>query len=166
MLHGDGQYPPEQLDAMVAPLKDHVADTVFGSRMLKKRDALKGGMPLYKFIGNIVLTRLQNTMLGSSLSEFHSGYRAYRLAALKKIPWMHNSNGFDFDTDIIIQLLDNEFHIKEIPIPTRYGDEISHVNNIAYAAKVIYTTFLSRLQRRNMYCALKFNYAANPSDRL
>src|SRR5205823_5474091 len=75
LLHGDGQYAPEKLPYLLEPLLRGEADAVFGSRMIEKRDALKGGMPLYKWFGNQVLTRFQNFMLGSKLSEFHSGYR-------------------------------------------------------------------------------------------
>jgi glycosyltransferase involved in cell wall biosynthesis len=85
LLHGDGQYAPEVLQALVEPLRRGEADAVFGSRMLVPRDALRGGMPLYKYIGNRVLTRLQNSLLGTELSEFHSGYRVYAVSALKGI---------------------------------------------------------------------------------
>src|SRR5262249_19130770 len=105
MVHGDGQYPPELLPQMIAPILNGEADAVFGSGMSNKRDELKGGMPYYKFVGNIVLTKIQNLMLGSRLSEFHSGYRAYSVAALKRIPFQDNSNVFHFDTDIIIQFV-------------------------------------------------------------
>ena len=123
LVHGDGQYAPEKLPALVEPLIKGEADAVFGSRMIKKQDALAGGMPLYKWIGNQVLTSYQNVMLGTQLSEFHSGYRLYSVAALKRIPFERNSNDFHFDTDIIIQLHFAGMRIAEIPIPTFYGDE-------------------------------------------
>jgi glycosyltransferase involved in cell wall biosynthesis len=103
MIHGDGQYAPEKLPHLVAPLAAGNADAVFGSRMMTHLGALKGGgMPLYKFVGNRVLTAVQNILLGTTLSEFHSGYRVYSIAALKQIAFSLNSNGFDFDTEIII----------------------------------------------------------------
>jgi glycosyltransferase involved in cell wall biosynthesis len=158
MVHGDGQYPPEFLPEMIAPIIAGEADGVFGSRMINKKDALRGGMPLYKFVGNIVLTRLQNLMLGSRLAEFHSGYRAYSVEALKKIPFQHNSNVFHFDTDIIIQFVDNRLRLKEIPIPTYYGDEICHVNGMRYALDVMLSTVLSRIQKFGIFYAPRFDY--------
>ena len=112
----------------VAPLRDGQADAVFGSRMMSGFGALKGGMPLYKFVGNRILTRMQNLLLGTRLTEFHSGYRVYSVAALQKIRFRLNSNDFHFDTEIIIQLLNAGQRIVELPIPTYYGDEICRVN--------------------------------------
>ena len=106
LLHGDGQYAPECIPEMVTPILDNTADVVLGSRMMQKSEALRGGMPVYKWIGNQVLSTLQNRILKTHLSEFHSGYRAYRVSALASIPFQNNSNYFDFDTDIIIQLFD------------------------------------------------------------
>ncbi|HMJ81680.1 MAG TPA: glycosyltransferase family 2 protein, partial [Vicinamibacterales bacterium] len=105
LLHGDGQYAPECLPDLVRPLRDGEVDVVFGSRMLTRSAALSGGMPLYKYVGNKILTAFQNRMLNSSLSEFHSGYRVYSVAALKKIPFALNTNDFHFDTEIIVQLM-------------------------------------------------------------
>jgi glycosyltransferase involved in cell wall biosynthesis len=163
MLHGDGQYPPEYLDNIIAPLVNAEADAVFGSRMLRKSQALEGGMPRYKFVGNILLTWFQNKLLGSTLSEFHSGYRAYRVSALENIPFHFNSNDFDFDTDIIIQALDTSCRIREIPIPTHYGDEICHVNGFKYAFQIARSTLLSRIQSWGIYYNPKFDYASAES---
>jgi glycosyltransferase involved in cell wall biosynthesis len=159
LLHGDGQYAPEYLHDMVDPLVDRQVDAVFGSRMLKRKDALKGGMPLYKYAGNKILTKIQNLILGTRLSEFHSGYRAYRVETLKSIPLQYNSNDFDFDTDIIIQLVDNKLSIAEVPIPTFYGNEICYVNGIKYAINIVITTILSRLQLFGITYNLKFDYS-------
>jgi glycosyltransferase involved in cell wall biosynthesis len=145
LLHGDGQYAPELILEMVAPIFAGQADAVFGSRMLLKGAAIKGGMPFYKFIGNKILTWCQNKILKTALSEFHSGYRAYSVKALQRIPFQRNSNNFHFDTQIIIQLLLARQRIKEIPIPTYYGSEICHVNGIAYAGNVIKASLLSKL---------------------
>lgn len=158
LLHGDGQYPPEYLEPMVLPLLDGQADAVFGSRMTDKRAALQGGMPLYKWIGNQILTSLQNRILKSHLAEFHTGYRAYRVDVLRSIPFEFNSNYFDFDTDIIIQLLDTHKKILEIPIPTFYGDEISRVNGFKYGALILKTSILSRLMRWGIFYDPKFDY--------
>lgn len=158
LLHGDGQYPPEMLGQMVAPITNGEADAVFGSRMMVKRDALKGGMPVYKFIGNIVLTRLQNFVLGTRLTEFHSGYRAYRVMTLAAMPFAYNSDDFDFDTDIIIQLVDKQAHIREIAIPTHYGEEVCNVNGVKYALQILHSTFLSRVQKFGIYYTRRFDY--------
>jgi glycosyltransferase involved in cell wall biosynthesis len=159
LLHGDGQYAPEYIPSLLEPIINHDADVVFGSRMINKREALKGGMPLYKFFGNQILTLIQNKLLGSKLSEFHSGYRVYSRKVLGGIPFQFNSNGFDFDTDIIIQIIDNNFIIKEVPIPTYYGDEICRVDGIRYAISVLKTTLLSRIQRKaQLFYSPKFDY--------
>ena len=97
LVHGDGQYAPEKLPELIAPLVAGEADAVFGSRMINRRAARKGGMPLYKWIGNQVLTGFQNRLLGTSLSEFHSGYRLYSTAALAQIPFEKNTSDFHFE---------------------------------------------------------------------
>lgn len=137
MLHGDGQYAPEMLPEMVAPLVRGEADAVFGSRMMDPGAARRGGMPLYKRLGNRILTRVENRMLGTALSEFHSGYRAYSVRALADVPFANNTDDFDFDTQIIIQLLHAGKRIVEVPIPTYYGDEICYVNGMRYAKDVV-----------------------------
>ena|ERR1700754_3088628 len=114
--HGDGQYVPECLPALLAPLREGTADACFGSRMTAGHDALKGGMPLYKFVGNKILSRYENWMLGAHFAEFHSGYRIYSVAALDKVPFNLNTNDFHFDTEIIIQLLNAGQRIVERPI--------------------------------------------------
>ena len=104
-------------------------------------------MPAYKWIGNRVLTRVENSLLGSRLSEFHSGYRAYNVEALADLPFKNNTNGFDFDTQIIVQLLDRGKRIVEVPIPTYYGDEICYVNGMRYARDVVRDVMQYRLNR-------------------
>ena len=133
LLHGDGQYAPEIMASLIKPVEKGEADMVMGSRMMKGQNALKGGMPLYKFLGNKVLTYLENHMLDMSLSEFHSGYRVYNCHALAQLPIERCSNNWHFDTDIIIQFKEKGFRIMERPIPTYYGSEICYVNGIAYA---------------------------------
>jgi glycosyltransferase involved in cell wall biosynthesis len=137
LLHGDGQYAPELIPQMVEPLERGECEAVFGSRMMNPRDALKGGMPVYKWLGNRILTRVENQLLGSKLTEFHSGYRAYSVDALRSLPLERNTDAFDFDTQIIVQLVDAGMRIKEIPIPTYYGDEICYVNGMRYAKDVV-----------------------------
>ena len=147
LLHGDGQYAPELLPDMVAPIATGEADAVFGSRMMVEGAALRGGMPLYKFVGNRILTRVENALAGVDLSEWHSGYRAYRVETLRQLPFGANSDGFDFDTQIIVELIESGARIVEIPIPTYYGDEISHVNGIRHAIDIVRHVATYRLHR-------------------
>lgn len=148
LLHGDGQYAPECLPDMIAPFDDGDCAAVFGSRMMEKGAAKRGGMPLYKRLGNAVLTRFENRVLGMDLTEFHSGYRAYRTDMLRSIPFEANSDGFDFDTQIITQILHAGGRIVEIPIPTYYGDEICYVNGVQYARDVALDVLEYRLAVR------------------
>jgi glycosyltransferase involved in cell wall biosynthesis len=164
LLHGDGQYAPEYLESLIEPLKDSNIDAVFGSRMLTKGTALKGGMPLYKFIGNKILTNFQNFILKSNLSEFHSGYRIYKVNSLKKIPFEINANDYSFDTEIIIQFLIAKLKIKEIAIPTYYGDEISYVNGIKYAAQISIATLKAKLQDLGLFYESKFDCKPEESN--
>jgi glycosyltransferase involved in cell wall biosynthesis len=146
LLHGDGQYAPEMLPELLAPLIRGEADVVLGSRMLTPGGARQGGMPLYKRIGNRILTGYQNLVLRSQLTEFHSGYKAYTAAILRRIPFDLNSNVFHFDTEIIIQFLRARARIVEIPIPTHYGEEICRVNGLRYAKDVVNASTVARLQ--------------------
>ena len=157
LLHGDGQYAPECLPALIAPLLAGEADAVFGTRMQNGAQALRGGMPLYKFVGNKILTWLENNLLGCNLSEFHSGYRIYATSALKKIPFGLNTADFHFDTEIIIQLLFAKQRIVELPIPTYYGDEICRVNGMLYAGNVLLAVIKARLQSLGIFYAPNFD---------
>ncbi len=147
LLHADGQYAPEILPEIVAPIVDGEGDAVFGSRMMVPGSARAGGMPLYKYVGNRILTASENRILGTSLSEFHSGYRAYSVAALAEIPFEENTDDFDFDTQIIIQLVAAGKRIVEIPIPTYYGDEICYVDGVKYAKNVMRDVVVYRTSR-------------------
>jgi glycosyltransferase involved in cell wall biosynthesis len=147
LLHGDGQYAPESMPELVGPLERGECDAVFGSRMMVRGAARRGGMPLYKLAGNRILSVLENAVLGLELSEFHSGYRAYSLEALAAVPFERNSDGFNFDTQIIIQLHDAGRSIVEVPIPTYYGDEICYVNGLEYARDVVQDVVAYRLQK-------------------
>ena len=158
LLHGDGQYAPEHLGAMLAPLVAGEADVVLGSRMIYRSEALRGRMPLYKWLGNQVLTFCQNRILGSRLAEFHTGYRAFSVRALVAIPFERNSNYFDFDTDILIQLLDTGARIREIPVPTFYGEELSRVNGLRYAALILRSCIVSRVMKFGVFYDPRFDY--------
>ncbi|MGD9755561.1 MAG: glycosyltransferase family 2 protein, partial [Acidimicrobiia bacterium] len=147
MLHGDGQYAPEALPDILEPLVEGRADAVFGSRMMIPGAARRGGMPMYKYVGNKILSTAQNRLMGANLSEWHSGYRAYSVKALASVPFEANADGFNFDTQIILQLFDAGKRIVEVPIPTYYGDEICHVNGLKYAKDIMGDTARYRLQK-------------------
>jgi len=157
LLHGDGQYAPEKLPDLLAPLVRGEADAVFGSRMLDKGSARHGGMPLYKWLGNKALTKFQNFLLGTQLSEFHSGYRLYSTSALRQIPFERNSNDFHFDTEIIIQLVLKNLRIAELPIPTYYGEEICYVNGPKYAWDIFRTMLRAKFHTRDLFYDRKFD---------
>jgi glycosyltransferase involved in cell wall biosynthesis len=165
LLHGDGQYAPELLGTLLTPIKEGQADIVFGSRMINKREALKGGMPLYKWVGNQILTWILNLLLGVRLAEFHTGYRLYGVDSLSAIPFGNNSNYYDFDTEIIIQCIDTNQRIVERPIPTFYGDEISYVNGFRYAYLILKIAIVSRFAKKGMLTNSKFNYAQENLDK-
>ena len=160
LVHGDGQYAPEELPRLLAPLRDGQADAVFGSRMMSTFGALRGGMPLYKYVGNRVLTTMQNALLRTHLSEFHSGYRAYSVEALQHLRFPMNSNDFHFDTEIIIQLLTAGRKIAELPIPTHYGDEVCYVDGFRYAKDVMLTTFQMVAHRLGVFNQRRFEPVA------
>ncbi|MFH1441897.1 MAG: glycosyltransferase family 2 protein [Candidatus Omnitrophota bacterium] len=130
MLHADNQYDAAKIPQMIAPIKEGRADCVLGSRILGGK-ALKGGMPVYKYISNRVLTFLQNRALNRHLSEYHTGLRAFSRKFLETVPWQENSNNFLFDAQILIQAVEHDFKIEEIPIPTRYFPEASEVGLLA-----------------------------------
>ncbi|MCM2279314.1 MAG: glycosyltransferase family 2 protein [Oligoflexia bacterium] len=138
MLHGDAQYAPELLETLFEPVLARQADLVFGSRM--QGNPLKGGMPLIRFLGNRVLTTIQNIFLGQTLSEYHSGYRVYSVEALRQLPLNRLSSDYHFDTEIIILFVHQGLKITERPIPTHYGDEENYVNIWKYGTDVLVST--------------------------
>ena len=133
IIHGDGQYSPKYLPELVKPLVDDKFDLMFGNRITG--NPLKGVMPMWKFIGNRFLTLIENFLLGQSLSEYHSGLRAYSCSSLNVIPFNLISNDFVFDTDIIIQYFHQGLRIGEIEISTHY-DENSHVIHFKQGVEV------------------------------
>jgi glycosyltransferase involved in cell wall biosynthesis len=150
MVHPDHQYNPASIPALITPILEDRADAVFGSRMMHRVDARIGGMPLWKFWGNIILTTLENAVLGLQLTEYHSGFRAYSKKALCTVAYEQNSNDFVFDTEIIIQLKLAQMRILEIPIQTRYFPEASTIGyraSIKYALSIMHA--LMRYKRGN-----------------
>ncbi len=127
MVHPDYQYDPKFIPEFIRIMVDDGAEAVFGSRMMVRQNALTGGMPIWKYVANILLTNFGNRMLKLNLTEFHSGYRAYHRSVFDKIDINRNSDNFVFDTQIIIQLVDKGIGIKELPITTKYFDEASQI---------------------------------------
>lgn len=127
MLHPDYQYTPMLIHAMTSIIGNDVYPVVFGSRILGK-GALKGGMPMYKYIANRFLTLFQNIMLGQKLSEYHTGYRAFSSEVIRSIDFTNNSDDFVFDNEMISQIFMNGYDIAEVTCPTKYFDEASSIN--------------------------------------
>ena len=127
MVHADGQYAPGLVPEMVAPILEGRADMVIGSRLLRDR-AIAGGMPRWKWLGNRMLTGIENRAFGVELSEYHTGYRAFSAELLRSIPFLRNSDDFVFDQQIFAQVLARGARVVEVPIPTRYFREASSVD--------------------------------------
>ena len=142
LLHADGQYAPEEMGRLCEPLIENKADIVLGSRMKSYRSALQGGMPLYKFAANIILTGLENLAFGLKLSEYHSGYMLYSRTALEAIPFERLSDTFHFDGEMLmVGLAKKNLRVADLPIPTFYGNEISHLKPLEYGTQVLRTVF-------------------------
>ena len=153
MLHPDYQYTPKLLLAMISVIGNDLYKVVFASRILGK-GALKGGMPLYKYISNRILTLFQNIMMNQKLSEYHTGYRAYHKDVLKKINYAQNSDDFIFDNEMVAQIFYNGFEIAEITCPTKYFKEASSINlkrSITYGLGVLKVSVLYFLTRLKIY---------------
>jgi glycosyltransferase involved in cell wall biosynthesis len=127
MVHADDQYDPALVPEMVAPILEGRADMVIGSRLLRDR-AIAGGMPRWKWVGNRLLTGIENRVFGVRLSEYHTGFRAFSADLLRSIPFLRNSDDFVFDQQIFAQVLARGARVVEVPIPTRYFREASSVD--------------------------------------
>ena len=150
LLHPDYQYDPKMLVDLVQPIIDDKADFTFGSRFTKERNPLKGGMPFYRYLGNRLTTLIENLLLETNFSEFHSGYKAYNKKLLRTLPYKNYSNGFLFDSHLLIDAIFAGFRVKEIPIPTRYTEESSSVNipnSLAYIGQTIIYLLKKKLKR-------------------
>lgn len=153
MLHPDYQYTPALVPAMAAMLAEDVFDVVLGSRILSG-GALRGGMPVYKYIANRFLTLVQNLFTGMKLSEYHTGYRAYRRCVLESVPFSLNSNDFIFDNQILLQAALAGFRIAELTCPTRYFPEASSINlrrSMTYGLGCLWNSLLFRLATCRIY---------------
>ncbi len=153
MLHPDYQYTPKLIRAMVSIIGEDLYPVVFGSRILGK-GALKGGMPLYKYIANRLLTFFQNVLMAQKLSEYHTGYRAFSGEVLRSIDFSHNSDDFVFDNEMIGQIFNKGFEIGEVTCPTKYFKEASSINfsrSVTYGLGVLRVSILYFLNRSGLY---------------
>ena len=153
MLHPDYQYTPKLLLAMVSVIGNDLYKVVFASRILGK-GALKGGLPLYKYIANRMLTFFQNVLMNQKLSEYHTGYRAYHKDVLEKINYQQNSDDFIFDNEMVAEIFYNGFEIAEITCPTKYFKEASSINlnrSITYGLGVLKVSVLYFLTKLKIY---------------
>lgn len=149
MLHPDYQYNPKLIPAMSSLIATGVYDVVLGSRILGK-GAIKGGMPVYKYIFNRMLTTIQNVLMGQKLSEYHTGYRAYSRTVLEAIPFGNNSDDFVFDNEILAQIFYKKFTIGEISCPAKYEKDSSSINfarSMKYGIGVVGVSFKYFFQR-------------------
>ncbi|MCG3176726.1 MAG: Ubiquinone biosynthesis O-methyltransferase [Candidatus Omnitrophica bacterium] len=164
MVHPDYQYDPKIIPRLIEPIRAGQADAVFGSRMMKG-GALEGGMPLWKHNANILLTALENVILGTYLTEYHSGFRAYSARLLRTVRYREDSDGFVFDTEIIVQALANHFKIEEVPIRTRYFEEASSIRlwpSIVYGLGILRVLTQYALHRSHLLRQELFEPAARP----
>jgi glycosyltransferase involved in cell wall biosynthesis len=155
MVHPDYQYTPKLIESMAYLIANEVYPVVFGSRILGK-GALKGGMPIYKYIANRILTLFQNILMGQKLSEYHTGYRAFDKKIFEKINIEANSDDFIFDNQMIAQVFNANFDIAEITCPTKYFDEASSINfkrSSIYGLGVLKVSVLYRLNKWGIYTA-------------
>lgn len=155
MLHPDYQYDPKLLPAMVAPILEGEVDLVLGSRFLGG-NPVEAGMPRYKYLSNRMLTSIQNLVLGQRLSEMHTGYRAYSRKLLETIPFLNNSPGFVFDSEVIVQAVACGYRIAEIGVPAKYMPEAS---SISFLPSIIYG--LNTLLTLVKYVGLQFGISSS-----
>lgn len=128
MVHPDYQYDPRVIPFAVGFIRLGICDVIVASRIRARREAMQGGMPVYKYIANRVLTIIENLVLGQNLGDFHSGFRVYSREVLEALPYHTNSDDFVFDTEILAQAVNRGFRLADVPIPARYTPEASSIN--------------------------------------
>jgi glycosyltransferase involved in cell wall biosynthesis len=159
MLHPDGQYDPAIIPEMIRPIREGRADMVLGSRMMTPGGAARGGMPWWKRVSNRFLTTMENLAMGRRFSECHTGYRAYSRRFLETVPFLRNSNGFVFDTEVIFQAVHFELPVAEVPISTRYFADASSVGfrvGVVYGLGTLATAARFLLHRAGIVRSEKF----------
>lgn len=152
MIHPDYQYDATLTAELIRPIIQGRFDIMLGSRIRSRKEALAGGMPWWKYYSNRFLTILENIILGLNLSEYHTGFRAYSVRVLKRVPFMRMSNDFVFDQQILISAVVNKFKIGEIPVPVRYFPEASSANfwsSIKYGLGILGTLLLYLINKNN-----------------
>jgi len=160
MLHPDGQYEPELIPRRIEPSLRGEADLVLGSRMLIPGAAKEAGMPLYKRVANRFLTTIENRVLGTKLTDLHTGYRAYGRNLLLTVPFLRNSLDFSFDSELLMQSSYFGFRISEVSARTRYFDEASSVGfwtSSVYGLKTLWAAFRLFLHRSRLLRSRKFS---------
>jgi glycosyltransferase involved in cell wall biosynthesis len=160
MLHPDGQYEPELIPRMVAPILSGEADLVLGSRLLEPGAAIAGGMPRWKYVANRMLTGIENRIMGTRLSEAHTGYRAYSRRLLLTVPFLRNSHDFVFDSELLMQASHLGFTITEVPARCRYFDDASSIGfrtASVYGVKTLWAGVRLILHRHGIVPSRKFS---------
>ena len=158
MVHPDYQYDPTLLPQIIEPIVKGEADLVLGSRLMRG-SAIQQGMPWWKYVGNRVLSRLENLVFGLSISEFHTGYRAFRREVIESVNFALNSDGFVFDQEIIAQVVVGRFRIAEIAVPVRYFPEASSasfVASVGYGLNILLLLARYVLHRSGLYRSRRF----------
>jgi hypothetical protein len=159
MLHPDGQYEPSLIPEMVAPILAGEADLVLGSRLAEPGMALAGGMPRWKYVANRALTGIENRLLGTRLSEMHTGYRAYSRRLLLEVPFLRNALDFSFDSELLMQASHLGFRIREVPARSRYFDDASSIAfgpSVVYGVKTLWAGVRLLLHRSGVLRSRKF----------
>ncbi len=159
MLHPDGQYEPALIPDMVTPILDGRADLVLGSRFSEPGSALANGMPRWKYVANRVLTTIENQIMGTRLSEAHTGYRAYSRRLLLTVPFLRNAIDFSFDTELIMQAVYFDLRIEEVSATCRYSDDASSVgfrSGAVYGCKTLWAGARLTLHRAGILTSRKF----------
>ncbi|OGM21282.1 glycosyl transferase family 2 [Candidatus Woesebacteria bacterium RIFCSPLOWO2_01_FULL_37_19] len=154
MIHPDYQYDSSLTEDLIKPIKEGRFDIMLGSRIRTRSEALAGGMPLYKYIGNRFLTIMQNIILGQNLSEYHTGFRAFKSKVLKKLPFHKFSDDFVFDQHILVSAIREGFRIGEIVVPVRYFSDASSISfnrSLKYGIATVFTLFLFVLSKLKIY---------------
>jgi glycosyltransferase involved in cell wall biosynthesis len=150
MLHPDGQYEPGLIPELVRPILAGEADFVLGSRMIVAGAARANGMPRYKVAANRVLTGIENQVMGTALTDLHTGYRAYSRRFLLGVPFLRNASGFSFDSEMLMQASALGFRIAEVPASSRYSDDASSIGfrpALMYGLRTLWVTFRLALDR-------------------
>jgi glycosyltransferase involved in cell wall biosynthesis len=159
MLHPDGQYEPSLIPEMLGPILRGEADFVLGSRFAEPGMARGGGMPLWKYVANRSLTTIENAVLGTHLTEMHTGYRAYSRKLLLEVPFLRNALDFSFDSEMIMQSVHFGFRLTEVPARSRYFDDASSISlrpSIVYGLKTLWAAVRLVLHRRGIWQSRKY----------